>query len=122
MKGIIILAAEWIVTTLVVWAGLSGRQILFINGARSAAITLGAIGFVMCMVMPTIGKFIGNAPVHPLTIAGYIFGVIALLVTAAQLFKWNIPMIHDPKIALLVIAGCIVIKSIIGRFAPLIIK
>ena len=116
------MTTEWLVTALVVWAGLSGRQILFINGARSAAITLGAIGFVMCMVMPTIGKFIGNAPAHPLTIAGYVFGVIALLVTVAQLFKWNIPMLHDPKIALFVIAGCIVIKSMIGRFAPLIIK
>jgi len=30
------------------------------------------------MIMPTIGKFISNAPAHPLTIMGYIFGTIAL--------------------------------------------
>lgn len=67
MKGIGILAAEWFITSLIVYAGLSGKQILFINGPRSAVITLGAIGFAMCMVMPTIGKFISNAPAHPLT-------------------------------------------------------
>ena len=122
MKGIGILAAEWFITGLIVCAGLSGKQILFINGPRTAVITLGVIGFAMCMIMPTIGKFISNAHAHPLTIMGYVFGAIALLTTVAQIFKWNIPMIYDPKIALLVVAGCIVMKSIIGRFAPLIIK
>ena len=122
MKGIGILAAEWFITGLIVYAGLSGKQILFINGPRSAVITLGAIGFAMCMIMPTIGKFISNAPAHPLTIMGYIFGTIALLTTAAQIFKWKIPILYDPKIALFVVAGCIVIKSIIGRFTPLIVK
>lgn len=122
MKGIGVLAAEWLITGLIVYAGLSGKQILFIKGPRSAVITLGAIGFAMCMIMPTIGKFISNAPAHPLTIMGYIFGTIALLTTATQIFKWKIPILYDPKIALLVVAGCIVIKSIIGRFAPFIVK
>jgi hypothetical protein len=122
MKDIGILAVEWVITGLIVWAGLSDKQILFINGPRAAVITLGAIGFAMCMVMPTIGIFIKNAPAHPLTIAGYVFGIVALLTTAAQIFKWNIPMINDPKTALFVVAGCIVIKSIIGRFAPIIMR
>ena len=122
MKGIWIQIAEWLITGMIVYAGLSGKQILFINGARTAVITLGIIGFAMCMIMPTIGKFISNAPVHPLTIMGYILGTIALLTTVAQIFKWNISIIYDPKIALFVVAGCIVIKSIIGRFASLIFK
>ena len=122
MKGIGILVAEWFITGLIVYAGLSGHQILFINGPRTAVITLGIIGFAMCMIMPTIGKFISNDPAHSLTIMGYIFGSIALLTAVTQIFKWNIPIIYDPKIALFVVAGCIVIKSIIGRFAPLIVK
>ena len=122
MKGVGILAAEWLITGLIVYAGRSGKQILFINGSRSAVITLGAIGFAICMIMPTIGKFISHAPAHPLTIMGYIFGTIALLTTATQIFKWKIPILYDPKIALFVVAGCIVIKSIIGRFTPLIVK
>lgn len=122
MKEIGTLAAEWLITGLIVYAGLSDKQILFIKGPRSAVITLGTIGFAMCMIMPTIGKFISNAPAHPLTIMGYTFGGIALLTTIVQIFKWNIPFINDPKTALFVIAGCIIIKSIIGRFAPLIVK
>jgi len=70
------------------------------------------------MIMPTIGKFIRNAPAHPFTITGYILGAIALLTVAAQIFRWNIPLIQDPKIALSAVAGCIVIKTMIGRFAP----
>ncbi|MCC0697195.1 hypothetical protein [Clostridioides sp. ES-S-0048-02] len=122
MKGIGILVAEWFITGLIVYAGLSGKQILFINGPRSAVIILGVIGFAICMIMPTIGKFISNAPSHPFTIMGYIFGTIALLTTMTQIFKWNIPIIYDPKTALFVVAGCIVIKSIIARFALLIVK
>ncbi len=121
MKGIGILAAEWAITGMIVYAGLCGRKLFFIDGPRSAVITLGLIGFALCMVMPTIGNFISNAPTHPLTIMGYIFGVMALFTTAVQLFNWQIPLIQDPKIALFVIAGCIVIKSIIGRFSFLLV-
>jgi hypothetical protein len=74
------------------------------------------------MIMPTIGKFISHAPAHLLTILGYIFAVLALLITVVQIFKMNLPIIYDPKVALFIMAGCIVIKSIIGRFAPLIEK
>ncbi len=122
MNGIAVLIGEWLITGVIVYAGLSGKQILFINGPRSAVLTLGAIGFAMCMIMPTIGKFISNAPAHPLTIMGYAFGIIALLTTAAQLFRWKIPGLSDPRAALLIVAGCIVIKSIIGRLAPLVFK
>lgn len=122
MKGIGVLVAEWFITGFIVYAGLSPKQILFINGPRSAVITLGVIGFVVCMLMPTIGKFISISPAHPLTIMGYFFGTIALLATVVQLFKWNFPIIHDPNTALFVVACSIVIKSVIGRFAALIIK
>ncbi|WP_368756462.1 hypothetical protein [Enterococcus avium] len=121
MKGIGILAAEWAITGMIVYAGLCGRKLFFIDGPRSAVITLGLIGFALCMVMPTIGNFISNAPTHPLTIMGYIFGVMALFTTAVQLFNWQIPLIQVPKNALFVIAGCIVIKSIIGRFSFLLV-
>lgn len=122
MKAIGILIAEWSITGFIVYAGLSAKQIGFINGPRSAVITLGSIGFIVCMAMPTIGKFISNAPAHPLTILGYLFGIIALFVTVIQIFKWKIPVLYNPQTALLIVAGCIVIKSIIGRFAPLIVK
>lgn len=117
MKHIAILAAEWGITGLIVYAGLSGKPILFINGPRSAVIVLGVIGFAICMLMPTIGRFIANAPAHPLTITGYVLGSVALLATVTQIFNWRIPILHDPQTALFVVAGCIVVKSIIGRLA-----
>lgn len=106
---------EIAVTGLLVWAGLSGKKIFFINGARSVVITLGIIGMVFYMI--SIGKFIQAAPVHPLTIVGYVFGTIALLTFVVQIFQWKVPFICDPVIALFVMAGCIVIKSVAGRFA-----
>ena len=51
MKGIGILVAEWVVTGMIVYAGLCGRKLFFIDGPRSAVIMLGLIGFTMCMVM-----------------------------------------------------------------------
>ena len=74
MKEIGTLVGEWFVTGLIVYAGLSGKQILFIDGPRIAAIVLGVIGFAICMIMPTIGKFISNAPAHPLTIMDTFLG------------------------------------------------
>lgn len=114
MKNIGILILELIVTGLLVWAGLSGKKILFIDGARSAVIMLGIIGMFFCMI--SIGKFIQTAPMHPLTIVGYIFGAIALLTFVVQIFQWQVPFICDPKIALYVMAICIGIKSLTGRF------
>lgn len=122
MKDFGILAVECIITGLLVYMGLSGKQILFINNARTATITLGIFGFVMCMIMPTIGKFISNAPVHPITMLGYILGTIALITTIVQIFKWNTPLIYDPQIALCVVAGCIIIKAIIGKLTLFILK
>lgn len=120
MKEIGILLAEWSVTGLIVYAGFCGRRVLFIDGPRSATLTLGAIGFAMCMVMPAIHIFISRTPAHPLTILGYLFGALAVLAAATQLFRWGIPYLKDPAIALIVIAACIVIKSIIARMSPLV--
>lgn len=50
-----------------------------------------------------IGDRVDYIPDHPFTIEGYIFGAIALLTTAAQIFKWNTQIINDHKIALLLL-------------------
>jgi hypothetical protein len=53
------------------------------------------------MIMPTIGKFISNAPAHPLTIMGYIFGTIALLTTATQYSNGKFLSFMTPKLRFL---------------------
>lgn len=107
-----------VVTGLIVWAGISGKQIWFINGPRAAVITLGAIGMAFCAI--SVGKFITGGPAHPLSILGYLLGAIALLIFLAQIFQWTLPIIHDARTALFILASVIVLKSVIGRLAPLI--
>jgi hypothetical protein len=108
-----ILVFEVVVTGLVVWAGLCKKRILFIDGPRSAAITLGIVGLLLCVI--SVGKFVSAAPAHPLTIVGYVLGVVALLAFLTQIFSWGIPFLSDPRVALFVLAGCIVVKGVIAR-------
>jgi hypothetical protein len=118
MQGIVIAIFTLAVTGLIVYAGLSGKQIWFVNGPRSAAITLGAIGMAFCTI--SVGRFITAAPAHPLTILGYLIGAVALLAFLAQIFHWELPVVTDPAKALWVIAICIAAKTFIGRLYPVI--
>lgn len=115
MKGIGITAVILVFAVLMVAAGMSGNRILFISGPKSAAITLGVIGFFLCML--SVGKFVTTAPFHPLTILGYLLGTLALLVLLTQIFQWKLPFIYEPKTALNVLAACIILKTLIGRFS-----
>jgi hypothetical protein len=101
------------VTALIVYAGLSGKKILFVDGPRSAAITLGAIGMAFCAI--SVGRFISGAPAHPLSIVGYLVGTIALVAFLTQVFQWKISVLQDPATALWVIAVCIAIKTVVAR-------
>lgn len=103
------------ITALIVLAGTSGNGILFINGPRSAVITLGAVGMIFCTI--SIGKFVTAAPAHPLTLLGYLLGTLALLILLGQIFQWKLPVIHEPKTALYIMAVCILLKTVIGRFS-----
>lgn len=118
MQGIIIAVFTLAVTGLIVYAGLSGKQIWFVNGPRSAAITLGAIGMAFCTI--SVGRFITAAPAHPLTILGYLIGAVALLAFFTQVFHWELPVVTDPTNALWVIAVCVVLKTVIARFYPVV--
>ena len=118
MQGIIIAVFTLAVTGLIVYAGLSGKQIWFISGPKSAAITLGAIGMAFCTI--SVGRFITAAPAHPLSILGYLIGTVALLAFLAQVFQWKLPVVADPTAALWVIAVCIAAKTIIARLYPMI--
>ena len=101
------------VTAFIVYAGLSGKKILFIDGPRSAAITLGAIGMVFCTI--SVGRFVSGAPAHPLSIVGYLFGTLALIAFLTQVFQWKLSVLQDPTTALWVIAVCIAVKTLVGR-------
>lgn len=91
-----------------------------IQGPRPAAIILGIIGLLLCTI--SVGKFISAAPANPLSIIGYIVGTIAMLVFLTQLFRWNLPIIGEPRTALIILAAAIIIKSVTARFGYLLTK
>lgn len=96
------------------------NQDLFLAGPRAAAITLGIIGLLLCML--GAGKFISAAPAHPLSILGYLLGTVAAIAVLSQIFKWELPWVGDPRTALIVLAVCMIAKSFIARFYYLLNK
>lgn len=120
MKNVPILIIEIIIAALLVWFGLSGNRILFLQGPRAATILLGIIGSLLCTI--SVGKFISTSPAHPLAILGYLLGTIAMIAFLSQIFKWNLPWVGNPKTALIILALCMVAKSFIGRFYYLLKK
>lgn len=105
---------------MIVYAGLSGHTLFSITSSRDAVIYLGIFGMLLCTV--SIIRFVSTAPGHPMTIVGYILGTIALGAFAVQLFKWNVPLLENPKTALLVISGAMLVKFVIARFSFLLTK
>ena len=120
MKNIPILVFEIFLVALITIIGLSGRKFFFLEGERTAVITLGIIGMLLCTL--SVGKFISSAPAHPLSFLGYLFGSVALLAFLTQLFRWNVPVLASPRTALLVLAGSMIIKSVVARFGHLLVK
>ncbi len=114
MKNNEIWIFEIVFAVVLVVLGLTETKVLFLKGSRAMTIVLGIAGMLLCTL--SIGKFIAKAPAHPLTILGYIVGVIALLSFTTQLFKLNIPLLNNPNTALIVLAIAIIIKGFIARF------
>mgnify|MGYP000901784515 CR=1 FL=1 len=120
MRNIQILIFEIVIVGLMVWFGFSEHKILFLQGPRSATISLGIIGMLLCTL--SVGKFVSAAPAHPLTILGYLFGTIAMLTFLSQVFRWKLPFIGDAHTALIILAVCMIAKSTIARFSYLLAK
>jgi hypothetical protein len=110
-----------IAAVVAMYAGFAGRPVWFIHDTRTAVITLAAAGFLMCST-GAIASFVSRAPAHPLTIAGYLVGALALLAGLTQLFGWKVPYLADARTALIVITVAVVIKVIIARLANFVVK
>ena len=100
MKNVSVLILEIVITVSITTFGLSGVKILGMKGPRVAVIILGIVGMLLCTV--SVGKFISSDPISLQSLIGYIFGTAALLSFITQLFKWNLPYISNPTVALLV--------------------
>jgi hypothetical protein len=120
MGNLLLFMAELTVTVCLVWMGSSARKFWLVDSPRSAVITLGVIGFFLCML--SVGKFIQRAPASPLSILGYLFGAAALLTLLVQIFRWPFPILSDPQTALYVIGVSMVVKALIGRFGVFLLR
>jgi hypothetical protein len=114
MKNIEILIMEVILAAVFVTLGITNTKVLFLQGPRMMTIVLGIMGMLLCTI--SIGKFISTAPAHPLTILGYVVGVMALTAFVTQVFKIGIPVLEDPEKALVILAVAMVLKGLIARF------
>lgn len=102
---------------LFLYAGFSGRNLLFVDSPRAAALAIGVTGMLLCSA--GVGRFIAGAPAHPLTLLGYLIGAFGSLVFLVQWFQWEIPVLCEPKTAMLLLTGVIVVKFLLSRFAYL---
>jgi hypothetical protein len=114
MSNIEILIFEVILSAVVVVLGLTNSKVLFLQGPRTMTIVLGIMGMLLCTI--SVGKFVSASPAHPLTILGYIFGVVALTALITQIFKLEIPVLKDSAKALVILAVALVSKGLIARF------
>lgn len=120
MKDFGIVVFETIVSVVIMAIGLSGKSMIFIKSAREAVIVLGIVGMLLCTI--SVGKFINTSPWHPLTICGYVLGILAMIVFLTQVFKWNLPFINNSKNALILLGIIIILKGFVGRFSNILMK
>ncbi len=102
-NGIITLVLGLVAAGLVFMV-LTGRDVPIVGNGAGALLTLGIIGIAMCTLsgIGSVQSTLGWT--HPLTIAGSILGVLALLVVALPLFGIRLPLIADTRSAVLALA------------------
>lgn len=102
---------------LLLWMGVFRVSFLFVDGPRTAAITLGLLG-VLFYFMNTMGYVVRN-PIHPISLLGSIAGAIGVILLIIQIFGWNFWIIGNPIVALMYFAIIMCAKGVLGMLMPL---
>ena len=87
-----------------------------LNSLANSRLVFGVVTVAgMAMCAPGIGKALRlGLWAHPITIAGYVLGVVALLLAAQGIFRFQVAPISNQQ-ALLAIFGIIVVKIVLAR-------
>jgi hypothetical protein len=89
---------------------------VFVN-ARATFLAVFVAGFALCT------RGIGQAPAHgwlqPVSILGYLFCGLALVLGPSVLFRVRVPPIRSDHAALVVLLGIIVVKVVLAFFYAL---
>ena len=89
---------------------LTGRDVPIVGNGAGALLALGVIGIAMG-TLSGIGQTQASLGwTHPLTIAGSILGVLALLVVALPLLGVQLPLLADTRSAVLALAVIMLVK------------
>jgi hypothetical protein len=108
-----------ILAAVIIFLALTGRPIPLISGDRAAFLVLVVIGLAMCTV-GGIGPAVSNYGwAHPLTIAGSVFGVLILLLSAKVLAGVSMPVIVTDRDAIVALTVLCIIKIIINLVYPI---
>lgn len=98
---------------LLVFRVLNGMEIPLIQGDEAALVTVFVIGFAMCSLgvsrISATGQWF-----HPLTIVGYVLGILAMLFAAAGYFGLRFAFVHDPRGAMVAVSVVIALKLILA--------
>lgn len=108
---------EIVLALILAWVGISGGTLLFVEGTRTAAITLGIIG-ILFYFLNTLGYVMRN-PFHPIALLGTLAGAIGVILLIIQVFGWNFFIIGNSTVALLYFAVVMCLKGALGFLMPL---
>ncbi len=107
--GITILA---LLAATIAFIGVTDQRIPFLSNARLDIILLVVIGMAICSQCG-IGRIAATKQwSHPLSIVGYILGVLILLITLAVFFGWELPFIQTGQQALIAITILVCLKMV----------
>ncbi len=105
---VLVLAAAWITLTV-----LAGKTLPLINSPRAALWGLLILGMAACS--GGIGQVgASNRWASPLAILGYLLGAAILVVFAAGLSGWQLPLVQTQTQALVAVSALMVVKLVIG--------
>lgn len=107
--GIIVLA---LLAATVTFIGITNARIPFLSNARVNIILLVVIGMAICSQCG-IGRIAATKQwSHPLSIVGYILGVLILFITFAVFAGWELPFIQTGQQALIAITILVCLKMV----------
>ena len=108
---------EIVIALFIYWIGVSNIPFLFVNGTRSAAITLGIIGLLF-YVTNTMGYILSN-PLHPIALLGSLFAIIGTVLLVIQIFGFQFWILGNSVFARTYFALAMIVKAVVAILLPL---
>lgn len=102
-----------LLSVLLVAAVIGGVKLPLISNEKVALIVLLVLGMAMC-ASGGIGRVAGvNGWAHPISILGYLVGVLILVVAVAAFMRRPLPLVPDGRAALIAVLALMVVKYLL---------